>query len=470
MTKERLFGTDGVRGVANVGLTASLAMQLGMAAGHWVREVARALPPPDLDEAPAGPDGRGGRPFVIIGRDTRLSGDMLEAALAAGLAAMGVDVVNVGIVPTPAVAQIVLARRAAAGVVISASHNPFDDNGIKFFGRNGRKLPDSVEDTIEALLGHLDTLPRPVGGDIGRIVETREPVADYQARVMTTLCGAQPLRGLRLVMDCANGAAYELAPQIFRELGAELTLLHAAPDGININVQCGSTKPQDMAATVRECGVHAGLAFDGDADRVLFADEHGEIVDGDRMMAIIALHLHAQERLHGDTVVATIMSNVGLEQALAERGIRLHRTDVGDRYVAEAMQRLDAAVGGEQSGHILLPTLTPTGDGIITALQVLTVMHETGKPLSELAGVVRSCPQLLKNVRVGTKHGWQNDPDIQRAIVTGREKLGSAEWLSVRASGTEPLIRVMAQGTDQAIVESVVHDICTVVEQKLAGH
>jgi phosphoglucosamine mutase len=454
MSKERLFGTDGVRGVANKELTATLAMRLGMAAGRWVRAEAGAS---------------NSRPSVIIGRDTRLSGDMLEAALAAGLAAMGVDVINVGIVPTPGVAQIVLARGAAAGVVISASHNPFDDNGIKFFGANGKKLPDAVEDAIQGLYESWETLPRPTGGDIGRVVETRAPVEDYVERVTATVGGAaaKPLDGLRLVMDCANGAASELGPQIFEKLGAQLTLIHAEPDGVNINVHCGSTKPQEMAAKVQEAGAHAGLAFDGDADRVMLADEQGEIVDGDRMMAIIALHLQEQERLPGDVVVATIMSNVGLETALEARGIRLHRTDVGDRYVAEAMDALGAAVGGEQSGHILLPNLTPTGDGLVTALQVLTVMHGTGKPLSELAGVMQSGPQLLKSVRVRTKQGWREDPDIQNAIAEGQERLGSAKWLSVRPSGTEPLIRVMAQGTDEAVVHAVVHDICAVVEQKL---
>jgi phosphoglucosamine mutase len=456
MTKERLFGTDGVRGVANVGLTATLAMQLGRAAGHWVRGASSPAPR--------------SRPFVVIGRDPRISGDMLEAALAAGLASMGVDVVNVGVVPTPAVARIVLARGAAAGVVISASHNPFEDNGIKFFGSDGKKLSDRVEDAIEASLDILDTLPRHTGGDLGRIVETREPVMEYVARVMATVHGHEdrPLQGMRLVLDCANGAAYDLAPEIFMNLGADVSALHVAPNGININVDCGSTRPQEMMARAAEIGAHAGLAFDGDADRVMMADEHGDVVDGDRMMAIIALHLHALGKLPGDVVVATIMSNVGLEQALAARGIRLHRTDVGDRYVAEAMVAQNAAVGGEQSGHILLPHLTPTGDGLVTALQVLSVMQESGQPLSALAGIVRSCPQLLKNVRVRTKQGWQDDPDIQRAIAEGRQKLGSAEWLSVRASGTEPLIRVMAQGTDRALVEAVVHDICAVVERKLS--
>jgi phosphoglucosamine mutase len=396
---------------------------------------------------------------------------MLENALASGLAAMGVDTLNIGIVPTPAVAQIVLARGAAAGVVLSASHNPFEDNGIKFFGSNGKKLPDRVEDEIQALLSVLDTLPRPRGGDIGRVRTITELVEEYVDRVMATMrgMGHHPLHGMRLVLDCANGAAFELAPRIFTALGAEVTVLHAEPNGVNINVDCGSTRPQSMAAKVRETGADAGLAFDGDADRVMLADEHGEIVDGDRMMAIIALALHEKGQLNGDVVVATIMSNVGLEQALEAKGIRLHRTDVGDRYVAEAMETLGAAVGGEQSGHILLPDLTPTGDGLVTGLQTLRVMRETGKPLSELASVVQTCPQLLKNVRVKSKQGWREDADIQQAIVAARDKLGHAEWLSVRPSGTEPLIRVMAQGTDKLLVETIVHDLCAVIERKL-GH
>ncbi len=490
MSDARLFGTDGVRGVANQDLTAPLALHLGMAAGQWARTHASGL-------------SGAGRPTVIIGRDTRRSGDMLEAALAAGLAATGALVVNIGVAPTPAVAQIVLARQAAAGVVISASHNPFEDNGIKFFGPNGKKLPDKVEDEIEALIGRLDTLPPVTGGDIGVISDTRQPIREYVARVLATLPGnlqpvfapgsedlaveitgvtaspiagdgagraaTAPLAGLRLVMDCAEGAAYELGPQIFRALGADVQPLHVAPNGVNINAGCGSTRPQTMQAAVRARGGDGsvGLAFDGDADRVMLADENGEIVDGDRMMAIIALHLHAQGRLPGDVVVATIMSNVGLEQALGAHGVRLHRTDVGDRYVAEAMDALGAAVGGEQSGHILLPYLTPTGDGMVTALQVLAVMRETGKPLAELAIVMQSGPQLLQNVRVRTRQGWRDDVDIQRAITQGSERLGSAEWLSVRASGTEPLIRVMAQGTDRAVVEAVVQDICAVVTEKL---
>ena len=497
MSNERIFGTDGVRGVANEGLTAKFALELGTAAGYWTRthpqkfEQKLELKP---EQQNAGKNSAARRPVVVIGRDTRLSGDMLEAALAAGLASAGIDVVNVGIVPTPAVAQIALALGAAAGVVISASHNPFEDNGIKFFGPDGRKLPDRVEDEIEAILYRLDSLPRPTGGAIGKIVYDRSAVSHYIESVIASItrgdstadartdrsflndrkssltANTKPLTGLRLAADCANGAAYELAPQILRLLGAEVFPQNDTPDGVNINVDCGSTHPKAMADYVRTLGDGTiGLAFDGDADRVMLADENGSIVDGDRMMAIIALHLHAQGRLPGNVVVATIMSNVGLEQALGAQGIRLYRTDVGDRYVAEAMETLGAAVGGEQSGHILLPFITPTGDGLVTALQVLAVMHATRKPLCELASVVQTGPQLLKNVRVRSKQGWREDLDIQQAIADGQQRLGSAEWLSVRPSGTEPLIRVMAQGTDSATVETVVHDICAVVERKLGA-
>lgn len=475
MVKEKLFGTDGVRGIANESLTASLALHLGMAAGHWVR-THKSLSPDGQTESRRRTSRRQNsgdlgitelRPFVIIGRDTRISGDMLEAAIAAGLAAMGVDVVNVGVAPTPAIAQIVLARGASAGVVISASHNPFPDNGIKFFGPNGKKLPDEVEAEISATLCRLEELPRPTGGDIGRVVETSIPLEDYVDRVMATIRGSEshPLQGLNLVMDCANGAAHLLGPKIFTDAGAHLTVIHAEPNGVNINLECGSTRPGDLAAKVVEIGAQAGLAFDGDADRVILADENGSIVDGDRMMAIIAAHLKRRGELTGDTVVATIMSNVGLEQALAKQGIKLHRTDVGDRYVAEAMEHLGAALGGEQSGHILIPGLTPTGDGLITALQVLLVMQEQGLPLSQMASVVQSCPQLLKSIPVRTQIGWKEDPEIAAAIALGQKRLGSSEWLSVRPSGTELLIRVMAQGTDRDVVESVVQDICSIVQK-----
>ena len=359
MKRERIFGTDGVRGVANKELTASLALKLGMAAGHWASEHWHNL--------------NGQRPLVVIGRDTRISGNMLEAALSAGLASTGVDVLNVGVVPTPAVAQITLALKAAAGVVISASHNPFEDNGIKFFGPDAKKLPDRVEDELETLLKRLDDKELPLGGNIGTMRHDREPVKIYLDRIAATVGGvaSHPLAGLRLAMDCANGAAYELAPLLFSELGAELILLNHTPDGVNINHECGSTKPEEMALAVMRNKANIGVAFDGDADRVLLADENGEIVDGDQMMAIIALDLKKRGMLTNDVVVATIMSNVGLEKALELKGIRLHRTAVGDRYVAEAMSELSAVIGGEKSGHVLLPMVTPSGDGLVTALQVL---------------------------------------------------------------------------------------------------
>ena len=459
MPKQRLFGTDGVRGKANDTLTSAFALRLGAAAGHWVHETRTA--------GGAAKEGET-RPFIVIGRDTRISCDMLESALSAGITSMGVDVLSLGVVPTPAVSHAVTSTKAAAGIVISASHNPYPDNGIKFFGANGCKLPDRVEDQIETILIALDKVSLPVNGAIGRITFAREPVNDYIEHVIATVSDSEdrPLSGYSLVLDCANGAAYEVAPMVFKRLGAAITVLNASPNGVNINVECGSTKPLSMAQTVRDLGADAGLAFDGDADRVMLADEHGEIVDGDRMMAIIGGHLHRNGKLSGDVVVATIMSNVGLEQALGAQGVRLHRTDVGDRYVSEAMSELGASIGGEQSGHILLPYLTPTGDGIVTGLQVLRVMHETRASLSELASVVNNCPQQLRNIHVKDRIGWKHDHEIQTAIASGIARLGNEKWLSVRPSGTESLIRVMAQGTDAHTVHAVVDEICSLVEAK----
>lgn len=456
MSSERIFGTDGVRGEANRELTATLAMLLGKAAGCWILQHPDAV-------------GRAERPFVVVGRDTRLSGDMLEAALASGLAAMGVDVRLVGVIPTPGVSQIVLSRGAAAGVVISASHNPFGDNGIKFFGHDGKKLPDSVEDDITELLRSIEKAHRPIGGDIGRIISSPEWSIDYVGRVRETVhsFGEQPLAGLHLVMDCANGAAYRLAPDIFTSLGAKLTVMHNTPDGININAECGSTKMRSLQEKVLEVKAHAGLAFDGDADRVMLTDSQGNVINGDRMMAIIGIYLKKQGKLKSNSVVATIMSNVGLEKALEQEGIRLHRTKVGDRYVAEGMQQEEAIVGGEQSGHILLPYVTPTGDGMITALQVLAVIREMNKTLDELASVVVDYPQQLVSFRVKQLAGWDKDPEIQEAIETARARFENPIWLSVRASGTEPLLRVMAQSTDQALVEDVVNSLVSLLKRKL---
>ncbi|MDE2125745.1 MAG: phosphoglucosamine mutase [Armatimonadetes bacterium] len=448
MTETRLFGTDGVRGVANQDLTGELAMALGMAAGVVLQRHSTAK-------------------NVIVGRDTRISGEMLEAALCSGFAAVGVSSVCVGVLPTPGVARLVLAERALAGAVISASHNPYCDNGIKLFGADGHKLADDVEDEIGALAQRLVDAPRAVAHAVGRIrhmPEKREQYVDAVLRVAET---QDALKGLRIVLDCANGAASELAPDIFRALGAEVIVEHAEPDGININADCGSTHPKSMAAVVAAADAQAGVAFDGDADRAILADEVGSIVNGDHIMAIIAQDLAARGGLTNNVVVATIMSNVGLEEALAEFGAHLHRTNVGDRYVAEAMKTQEAAVGGEQSGHILLPHLTPTGDGIVTAIQTLSVMLRTGKKLSQLAATVKERPQMLTSIEVRSKEGLTTNERIASAIKAAACKVGNPAWVSVRASGTEPLIRIMVQGADDNAVRESFESLCSTVVEAL---
>lgn len=443
-TYEPRFGTDGVRGVANAELTPLVALKLGTSAAYVLSRHASNR-------------------RIVVGRDPRLSGAMLQAALMAGLASQGCHVLNIGIVPTPAVSRLTIRQQAMAGAVVSASHNPFDDNGIKFFGPNGKKLSDAAEEEIEATMKVWENLPRPVGREIGQIIEAPEAVAEYAAQVKRTANSS--LKGMRLVLDCANGAAYQIAPALFEDLGAEVIAIHTTPDGVNINDNCGSTKPADLCAHVRAVGADAGLAFDGDCDRVMMCDERGEIVDGDRMMAICALGMKERGELTNDLVVATVMSNAGLEVALEQAGIRLIRTDVGDRYVAEEMARTGAVIGGEQSGHLLLPRLTPTGDGMVTGLQVLGRMRATGRKLSELADAVPRFPQILRNIRVRNRTAWQEIAEIQDAIAAARTRLGKPEWLSVRASGTEPLIRVMAQDRDAALVEETVDTLCVLIEK-----
>lgn len=439
------FGTDGIRGVANETLTPHLAMVLGMSAayvlGHHSSE----------------------RHF-IVGRDTRLSGSMLEAGLNAGLSSMGAIPISVGVIPTPAVARLTLLHNAVSGVVISASHNPYEDNGIKFFGNNGKKLSDDVEEEIENAMAEWETLPRPCPAEIGVTLQDGT-MRDEYLRTLIDMMDIS-LKGLRIVLDCANGAAYEIAPKLFSELGADVCVIHHEPDGVNINLDCGSTHPAHLSQKTKEYGADAGLAFDGDCDRVMMCDENGDIVDGDKMMAICAVYMRKRHVLNPTAVVATVMSNAGLEVALDQAGIQLIRTDVGDRYVAEEMNRIQALIGGEQSGHILLPQLTPTGDGMVTGLQILKVMIHKEKPLSELASIVQTCPQLLKNVRVKDRLAWKSDPEIQKAINDARAKLSKPEWLSVRPSGTEPLVRVMAQDTDAQLVEDVVHSLCDLISAK----
>lgn len=436
------FGTDGIRGVANETLTPHVAMVLGMAAAYVLGR-------------------HSSERHFLVGRDTRLSGLMLEAGLNAGLSSMGAIPISIGVIPTPAVARLTLRHKAVSGVVISASHNPYEDNGVKFFGNDGRKLSDEVEEEIENAMSQWETLPRPLAASIG-VPRQDESMRDEYLENLLRMVDFS-LKGVRIVLDCANGAAYDIAPKLFSELGAEVCVIHHEPDGVNINLDCGSTHPAQLSQKTKEFGAAAGLAFDGDCDRVMMCDENGDIVDGDKMMAICALNMKKRRVLNPAAVVATVMSNAGLEVALNNAGIQLIRTDVGDRYVAEEMHRIHALIGGEQSGHILLPNLTPTGDGMVTGLQILKVMRNEGKPLSELASVVRTCPQLLKNVRVKDRLAWKSDPVIQKAISDARSKLTKPEWLSVRPSGTEPLVRVMAQDTDAERVEEVVHSLCDLI-------
>jgi phosphoglucosamine mutase len=445
---DKLFGTDGVRGVANTELTPAFALALGAAA-------ARVL-------------GRGHTPTFVIGRDTRISGTLLEAALSAGLGSLGAHVVSPGILPTPAVASIVRTEGFDAGVVISASHNPYTDNGIKFFGHDGYKLDDTLEAEIEALVPTAHTLPRPSGAAVGRM--RRDPhLRDIYAEHLEETMGGLRLGGVNIVLDGANGAAYQVAPRVLSDLGAQVISLHCAPDGVNINENCGSLHPQEMMRRVVQEGADVGLAFDGDADRVMLSDEKGRLVDGDRIMLLVGRHLAFRGELPGNTVVGTIMSNMGLELALQETGLKLLRTAVGDRYVSEAMRREGYVLGGEKSGHLIFGHLTTTGDGLLTALQVLKVMRETGKSLSELSDQMTEYPQVLLGVRVTDRQAWQSDPDIQKAITHAEAVLTGRGRLNVRASGTEKLVRVMAEGPDQAEIDGVAGEISGLIRQKFGA-
>ncbi len=446
-TERHYFGTDGVRGVANSELSPTLVMAIGAASAHVLRE------------------NKPGSNEIVVGRDPRRSGDLLEAALVAGICSQGVDVLCVGVLPTPGVAYLTRERGAAAGVVISASHNPMADNGIKFFGSDGRKLADETEARIEAGLPAWESWARPTGAAVGSVTRTAEPVAEY-VRHLRESCPAR-LDGLRLVIDGANGAASFLAAQVFGGLGATVETLSCEPDGVNINDDCGSLHPAAMLARVKESGADAGLAFDGDADRVILSDGAGRVFDGDRVLHLLGTFLHGRGELAGDVVVGTIMSNMGLGVALRERGVRFVAAPVGDRYVAEAMEREGAILGGEKSGHFLLPRLSPTGDGMLSALQVLAACVETGRALSDWVGDMTEYPQKLVSVPVRTKEGWATIPAIQAAIEDGEARLAGAGRLNVRPSGTERRIRVMAEGPDADTVNSVVDAVAGAVRAAL---
>lgn len=440
----RLFGTDGVRGLANRELTPEMAFRLGWAATTYFGKACDC------------------KPVITIGRDTRISGQMLENALAAGICSAGGKAVLLGVVPTPAVAYLTGKMNAQAGAVISASHNPFYDNGIKFFAGDGYKLPDAVEEELEELvMVGIEEMPRKEGADIGTLEVHRDLVKHYIDYLESTVAG--DLKGLKIVVDCANGAAYEVAPTIYKRLGADVVVLHNKPDGININDHCGSTHLESLQEAVREHGAHIGIAHDGDADRCLAVDENGVVVDGDQIMVSCALAMLKNGTLKDNTLVTTVMSNIGLHQAIKAAGGRIEVTAVGDRYVLEAMRKDGYVLGGEQSGHVIFSQFSTTGDGVLTALQLLVALKASGKKMSELAACMVRYPQLLVNVRVLGKEGWDSNAKIAAAIEAGNRELGETGRILVRPSGTEPLIRVMAEGPDQQQLDRIVGEIAAVV-------
>ena len=443
------FGTDGVRGKANSGsMTADMVLKIGMAAGNLYRRGSH-------------------RHRVVIGKDTRLSGYMIEQALTAGLLAAGMDVFLLGPVPTPAVAMLTRSMRADLGVMISASHNPYFDNGIKIFGPDGYKLSDEQELKIERMVEGPDAIPVANSDEIGRATRIEDAGARYIEFAKRTYPRESSLDGLRIVIDTAHGASYRTAPTALWELGAEIIRIGDAPNGMNINEKCGSTAPHVMCEKVRETRADIGIALDGDADRVMISDEQGQVIDGDQLMARITTSLHERGQLQGGGLVATVMSNLGLERFLSAKGLSLARTKVGDRYVVEHMRAHGCNVGGEQSGHIILSDFSTTGDGLLAALQVLAEVKRAGKPVSEVCRMFEPVPQVLKNVKF--KSGKPlDDAEVKTAIATATSRLGNTGRLVIRPSGTEPLIRVMAEGDDARLVNAVVDELCGVISKAAA--
>lgn len=452
MTRERLFGTDGIRGVANIEpMTSETALRVGRALAYMFRD-------------------RPGRHKILIGKDTRLSGYMLETALASGICSMGVDVLLVGPIPTPGIAFLTRNLRADAGVVISASHNPFQDNGIKVFSRDGFKLPDETEDEIESLIvdGKIDHL-RPTAKTIGKAFRVDDAEGRYNVFTKAVLPRDLTLDGIKIVLDCANGAAYQVAPEVLRELGAEVIALGVTPNGENINHDCGALHPHHVQRLVREHAAHFGVALDGDADRAILVDETGEIVDGDAVMAIVAEDMLGKDLLKKRTVVGTVMSNLGLEVALKHMNASLVRTAVGDRYVVEEMRRNDYNFGGEQSGHIVFLDANTTGDGMITCLLLLSIMVQRQRPLSELRRIVQRYPQVLINVKVRERRDLSMVEPVAKTLHRVTSALGERGRLLVRYSGTEPLVRVMVEGEDPDTVKTYGEEVAEVVRLHLGS-
>ena len=443
----KLFGTDGIRGVANIyPMTTEIAMQVGRAIAFIVKEKAK-----------------GHR--IVIGKDTRQSCYMLENALAAGICSMGVDVLQVGPLPTPGIAFITTSMRADAGVVISASHNPFQDNGIKIFSSNGFKLPDDVEAQIEDLIfSQKMAALRPVADEVGKAKRIDDARGRYIVFLKNTFPKNYTLEDFHIVLDCANGATYKVAPHVFEELGATVTTIGVEPDGKTINHECGALHPEKMAEKVKELGADIGLALDGDGDRLIVCDENGEVVDGDHIMAICAQELIVQRKLKKKTLVSTVMSNMGLEVAMEKMGGKMVRAGVGDRYVVEEMRKNGYSFGGEQSGHLVFIDHITTGDGILAGLQLLAIMKKRKKTLSKLAKVMTSFPQVLKNVRTSRKIEIDTIPGFNEAVKQYEKELGKKGRILVRPSGTEPVIRVMVEGQDNEQINTIADKLCAQVE------
>ncbi len=447
----KLFGTDGVRGVANLELTPRLAYQLGQAGAYVLTGETKHTPK------------------ILVGMDTRISGDMLEAALISGICSVGAQVISLGVIPTPAIAYLTRLYDADAGVVISASHNPFEYNGIKFFNSNGYKLPDATEDKIEELIMNgADELPKPIGQNVGYKIFKETALEDYVNFVKGTITG--DLEGVNVAIDCANGASFQAAPIALYDLKANVSVINNEPDGININSGCGSTHMKDLQEYVKETKADIGLAFDGDADRVLAVDEKGNIVDGDQIMAIIGLHLKQQGMLAHNTIVATVMSNMGLDIMAKNNGLIIEKTKVGDRYVLEEMLNSGYMLGGEQSGHIIFLEHNTTGDGLLTAVQLLKVLKDSGKKLSELAGVMQVLPQVLINAKVTNekKYKYLEDEVIKKMCQELEDEFKGEGRVLIRPSGTEPLVRVMIEGKDKESITRRAKELVRVIEGRLS--
>ena len=446
----RLFGTDGARGVANSELTCELAMKIGRAAAMVLSDEQRS------------------RPRVLIGMDTRISSDMLESAIAAGLCSVGADVLLLGVLPTPAVAFLVQKYGYDAGIMISASHNPCEYNGIKIFKSDGYKLPDEIEEKIESIILDGTIVPDvKIGGEVGRIRHSDMPKFDYIEHLLETVDA--DFSGMRIALDCANGSASFTAPELFTDLGVDFEVLSAVPNGININRGCGSTHMEQLQRFVKANHFDAGFAFDGDADRLLAVDENGKIVDGDKIVAIAAASLKKRGMLKNNTAVVTVMSNLGFHEFCKRNGINVEVTTVGDRYVLENMRKNDYCIGGEQSGHVIFHDFATTGDGQLTAIQLLQILKLTGKKLSELAGEIEIFPQTMVNVRVSQigKVRYAKDAEIKKAIASAENELGDQGRVLVRVSGTEPLIRVMVEGKNEEMIQRLADEIATVVRDRL---